>query len=166
MLLPIIIDIAKDLFTDGVTSTSTATIPTNWGTTLTDGLTAPSTTAATKVDKVVVGGLAVTAGIAVVGGVAYAAGKQDGVEEGYHDGYTRASEEYEKKFASQVRLFEEKETLLKDDIARYRKLCEDLSAECNRLKNLIENDVRYQYLYMKAASDYILLVQLAMSRGY
>jgi len=144
---------------DGLAAPTATT--TNWGTTLADDIVATSTAATTaaKVAAAVGGGLAAVT-------VAYALGKQSGVEEGYHDGYTRASEEYEKKFASQVRLFEEKETLLKDDIARYRKLCEDLSAECNRLKNLIENDVRYKYLYMKAASDYILLVQLAMSRGY
>lgn len=163
MLLPIIIDIAKALFTDGVTSTSTATIPTNWGTTLTDGLTAPSTTAVTKVDKVVVGGLAVTAGIAVVGGVAYAAGKQDGVEEGHHDGYARASREYEEKFHRQVRYFEEDKERLKKDNDEYRKLCEDLLAALNLYKNLAESDPRYRALYMKATQDYIVLTNLASS---
>ena len=112
---------------------------------------AVSTTAA----AVGAGGL-IAAGV-VAAGIAHAAGK----DEGYHDGYTSASEQYEKKFARQVRLFEEDKALLKSDVEGYRKLCEELLAECNRLKNLAENDSQYKELYDRATQDYRTLTKIA-----
>ena len=164
MLLPFIIDVVKAAFTDGLTATPTATTTTNGVPTFADGLAAASTTATTetKVDKVV-RGLAVAGGIAAVGGVAYAVGKQDGVEEGYHDGYARASMEYEEKFHRQVRYFEEDKERLKKDNDEYRKLCEDLLAALNLYKNLAESAPRYRDLYMKATQDYRVLTNLASS---
>lgn len=105
------------------------------------------------------GGL-IAAGV-VAAGIAHAAGKQSGIEEGYHDGYTSASEQYEKKFARQVRLFEEDKNLLKSDVEGYRKLCEELLTECNRLKNLAENDSQYKELYDRASQDYDTLTKIA-----